>query len=147
MWRVIIFCYHFISASSLLLDKLILAFPVSFIGDSIIFSIINLCIISRTYFSTKVLLEVYKWTFFSIEVFLYENFLMGHISIIVLLLICDCQDASTLDNIEDWRWKLTMLMRNKDSQEVVTREKKDRRDFGQLSALATRIGLHRFLRF
>ncbi|KAJ0049657.1 hypothetical protein Pint_16939 [Pistacia integerrima] len=50
--------------------------------------------------------------------------------------------GSTLDNIDDWRWKLTMLLRNKDEQEVVSREKKDRRDFEQLSALATRMGLH-----
>ncbi|GFY95633.1 DEA(D/H)-box RNA helicase family protein [Actinidia rufa] len=27
--------------------------------------------------------------------------------------------ASTLDNIEEWKWKLTMLMRNKDEQEIV----------------------------
>ncbi|XP_050232144.1 DExH-box ATP-dependent RNA helicase DExH3 [Mercurialis annua] len=52
------------------------------------------------------------------------------------------QSGSTLDNIEDWKWKLTMLLRNKDEQEVVSREKKDRRDFDQLSALATRMGLH-----
>ncbi|EOY21156.1 hypothetical protein QUC31_007207 [Theobroma cacao] len=50
--------------------------------------------------------------------------------------------ASTLDNIDEWRWKLTMLLRNKDEQEVVSRERKDRRDFEQLSALATRMGLH-----
>lgn len=50
--------------------------------------------------------------------------------------------ASTLDNIDEWRWKLTMLLRNKDSQEVVSREKKDRRDFEHLSTLATRMGLH-----
>ncbi|KAL0464181.1 UNVERIFIED_CONTAM: DExH-box ATP-dependent RNA helicase DExH3 [Sesamum latifolium] len=50
--------------------------------------------------------------------------------------------ASTLDNVEEWRWKLTMLMRRKDEQEVVSREKKDRRDFEQLSALATRMGLY-----
>ncbi|CAK9175820.1 unnamed protein product [Ilex paraguariensis] len=35
-----------------------------------------------------------------------------------------------------------MLMRNKNEQEVVSRERKDRRDFEQLSALATRMGLH-----
>ncbi|KAJ1394208.1 P-loop containing nucleoside triphosphate hydrolase [Sesbania bispinosa] len=35
-----------------------------------------------------------------------------------------------------------MLLRNKDEQEVVSREKKDRRDFEQLSALATRMGLY-----
>ncbi|MBA0859460.1 hypothetical protein Goshw_007082 [Gossypium schwendimanii] len=50
--------------------------------------------------------------------------------------------ASTLDNIDEWRWKLTMLLRNKDEQEVVSRERKDRRDFEQLSALATRMGLN-----
>ncbi|XP_011078760.1 DExH-box ATP-dependent RNA helicase DExH3 isoform X2 [Sesamum indicum] len=50
--------------------------------------------------------------------------------------------ASTLDNVEEWRWKLTMLMRRKDEQEVVSREKKDRRDFEQLSVLATRMGLY-----
>ncbi|KAK9278678.1 hypothetical protein L1049_028252 [Liquidambar formosana] len=50
--------------------------------------------------------------------------------------------ASTVDNIEEWRWKLTMLLRNKDEQEVVSREKKDRRDFEQLSALASRMGLY-----
>ncbi|KAJ9172807.1 hypothetical protein P3X46_016014 [Hevea brasiliensis] len=50
--------------------------------------------------------------------------------------------GSTLDNIDDWRWKLTMLLRNKDEQEVVSKEKKDRRDFEHLSALANRMGLH-----
>lgn len=37
-----------------------------------------------------------------------------------------------------------MLLRNNDDQELVSREKKDRRDFEQLSALATRMGLHRY---
>ncbi|PSR89078.1 DExH-box ATP-dependent RNA helicase [Actinidia chinensis var. chinensis] len=50
--------------------------------------------------------------------------------------------ASSLDNIEEWKWKLTMLMRNKDEQEVVSRERKDRRDFDHLSILATRMGLY-----
>ena len=36
-----------------------------------------------------------------------------------------------------------MLLRNEFEQEVVSREKKDRRDFDQLSALASRMGLHR----
>nr|XP_043630716.1 DExH-box ATP-dependent RNA helicase DExH3 [Erigeron canadensis] len=49
--------------------------------------------------------------------------------------------ASTLDNIDEWQYKLTTLIRNKDEQELVSREKKDRRDFDQLSALATRMGL------
>ncbi|GAB4861001.1 hypothetical protein Ancab_036161 [Ancistrocladus abbreviatus] len=50
--------------------------------------------------------------------------------------------ASTLDNIDEWKWKFTMLLRSKDEQEIVSREKKDRRDFDQLSALATRMGLN-----
>ncbi|KAK9116204.1 hypothetical protein Sjap_015151 [Stephania japonica] len=50
--------------------------------------------------------------------------------------------TSTLDNVDEWKWKLTMLMRNKDEQELMSREKKDRRDFDQLAALASRMGLH-----
>ncbi|KAH9602084.1 hypothetical protein KSS87_013738 [Heliosperma pusillum] len=50
--------------------------------------------------------------------------------------------SSTLDNLDEWKWKLTMLLRNLDEQEVVSRERKDRRDFEQLSAMATRMGLH-----
>ncbi|RVX18031.1 DExH-box ATP-dependent RNA helicase DExH3 [Vitis vinifera] len=50
--------------------------------------------------------------------------------------------ASTHENIDEWKWKLTMLIRNKDEQEVVSTEKKDRRDFEQISALATRMGLY-----
>ncbi|PON47342.1 ATP-dependent RNA helicase DHX [Parasponia andersonii] len=49
--------------------------------------------------------------------------------------------GSTLENVDEWRWKLTILLRNENEQEVVSREKKDRRDFDQLSALATRMGL------
>lgn len=63
------------------------------------------------------------------------------------LLFNDYQCGSTLENIEDWRWKLTMLVRNNDEQEVVSRERKDRRDFEQLSSLATRMGLHRFINY
>lgn len=59
----------------------------------------------------------------------------------------DFQSSSTLDNVDEWRWKLTMLLRNNDELEVVSREKKDRRDFEQLSALATRMGLHRYFKF
>ncbi|CAH8254939.1 unnamed protein product [Arabidopsis lyrata] len=50
--------------------------------------------------------------------------------------------GSTLDNIDQWRLKLTMLLRNKEDQEVVSRERKDRRDFDHISAMATRMGLH-----
>ncbi|XP_010926080.1 DExH-box ATP-dependent RNA helicase DExH3 [Elaeis guineensis] len=50
--------------------------------------------------------------------------------------------ASTLDNVDEWKWKLSMLLRNGSEQEVVSRERKDRRDYEQLSALAERMGLY-----
>lgn len=40
-----------------------------------------------------------------------------------------------------------MLLRNDDQQELVSRERKDRRDFEHLSAQATRMGLYRFVNF
>ncbi|CAA6665449.1 unnamed protein product [Spirodela intermedia] len=49
--------------------------------------------------------------------------------------------GSTLDNVDEWKWKLSMLLRNVDEQEVVSRERKDRRDYEQLAALASRMGL------
>ncbi|CAM8924155.1 unnamed protein product [Rhodiola kirilowii] len=48
----------------------------------------------------------------------------------------------TLENMDSWRWKFTMLLRDNNDQELVSTEKKDRRDFEQLSGLATRMGLH-----
>ena len=53
------------------------------------------------------------------------------------------QGASTPDTIDEWKSKLTMLLRNKDKQELVSREKKDRRDFEQIATLARRMGLYR----
>ncbi|XP_078431159.1 DExH-box ATP-dependent RNA helicase DExH3-like [Wolffia australiana] len=50
--------------------------------------------------------------------------------------------ASTLENVEEWKWKLSLLLRSTDEQEVVSREKKDRRDYEQLAALASRMGLY-----
>ena len=55
------------------------------------------------------------------------------------------QGASTSDNMEAWKWKLTTLLRNKDKQEVVSRDKKDRRDFEQIAALASKMGLYRYV--
>ncbi|EXB30259.1 putative ATP-dependent RNA helicase DHX36 [Morus notabilis] len=52
------------------------------------------------------------------------------------------QCDSTHQNIEEWKKKLTMLLRNEDQQELVSREKEDRRDFNQISALATTMGLY-----
>lgn len=37
-----------------------------------------------------------------------------------------------------------MLLNDKSRQEVISREKKDRRDFEQIAALASRMGLHRY---
>ncbi|CAK9137165.1 unnamed protein product [Ilex paraguariensis] len=53
--------------------------------------------------------------------------------------------ASTLDHIDAWKWKLTTLLRNKDKHELVSREKKDRQDYEQIAALASRMGLHSHL--
>ncbi|OAY75283.1 ATP-dependent RNA helicase DHX36 [Ananas comosus] len=50
--------------------------------------------------------------------------------------------SSTLDNVDEWKWKLSMLLRNESEQEVVSRERKDRRDYEQLAALADRMGLY-----
>ncbi|KAL1803374.1 hypothetical protein ACET3Z_032021 [Daucus carota] len=50
--------------------------------------------------------------------------------------------AFTSDNIDAWKWKLMTLIRDKDKQELVSREKKDRRDFEQIAALASQMGLH-----
>ncbi|KAF7020340.1 hypothetical protein CFC21_033457 [Triticum aestivum] len=50
--------------------------------------------------------------------------------------------ASTLENVDEWKWKLHMLLRNDNEQEIMSREKKDRRDFDQLAQLADRMGLH-----
>ncbi|KAL5830491.1 hypothetical protein ACOSQ3_019959 [Xanthoceras sorbifolium] len=46
---------------------------------------------------------------------------------------------------EEWRWKLTMLLRNKEKQELISREKKDRRDYEQIAALASSMGLYSHL--
>ncbi|XP_050379007.1 DExH-box ATP-dependent RNA helicase DExH3 [Argentina anserina] len=51
--------------------------------------------------------------------------------------------GSTIENIDEWRWKLTVLLvRNKDKQELVSRERKDRRDFDHLAELARGMGLY-----
>lgn len=52
------------------------------------------------------------------------------------------QGAVTSDNAETWKWKLTALLHNNDIQEVLSREKKDRRDYEQIAALASKMGLY-----
>nr|XP_004300947.2 PREDICTED: ATP-dependent RNA helicase DHX36 isoform X2 [Fragaria vesca subsp. vesca] len=53
--------------------------------------------------------------------------------------------ASVSDNIDEWKRKLTMLLRDDKKQELVSREKKDRRDFDDIAALASRMGLYSHL--
>lgn len=48
-----------------------------------------------------------------------------------------------MDNVDEWKWKLSMLLRNEAEQEIVSREKKDRRDYEHLAAFAERMGLYR----
>ena len=38
-----------------------------------------------------------------------------------------------------------MLLQDKDNQELISREKKDRRDFEDIAVLASRMGLHRYV--
>ncbi|XP_061990037.1 DExH-box ATP-dependent RNA helicase DExH5, mitochondrial isoform X2 [Rosa rugosa] len=53
--------------------------------------------------------------------------------------------ASISDNLDEWTRKLTMLLRDNKKQELVSREKKDRRDFEDIAALASRMGLYSHL--
>lgn len=50
--------------------------------------------------------------------------------------------SSSVANIDEWKWKLGMLLRNEKDQEIVSRDKRDRRDFEQISNLAKRMGLY-----
>ncbi|XP_059443862.1 DExH-box ATP-dependent RNA helicase DExH5, mitochondrial isoform X2 [Corylus avellana] len=49
---------------------------------------------------------------------------------------------SPSNNVVEWKRKFTMLLRDKEKQELISREKKDRHDFEQISALASRMGLY-----
>ncbi|PKU81642.1 DExH-box ATP-dependent RNA helicase DExH3 isoform X1 [Dendrobium catenatum] len=58
---------------------------------------------------------------------------------------CDFENqkpSSSVANIDEWRWKLSMLLRNPEEQEIVSRDKRDRRDYEQISNLAKRMGLY-----
>ncbi|GAB4836200.1 hypothetical protein Ancab_001114 [Ancistrocladus abbreviatus] len=50
--------------------------------------------------------------------------------------------SSSVANIDEWKWKLSLLLRNENEQEIVSRDKRDRRDYEQISNLAKRMGLH-----
>ncbi|XP_076911492.1 DExH-box ATP-dependent RNA helicase DExH5, mitochondrial-like [Bidens hawaiensis] len=46
------------------------------------------------------------------------------------------------DDIDSWKRRLTALLQSKDEQELVSKEKKDRRDYDQIASLASSLGLH-----
>ncbi|KAG9452037.1 hypothetical protein H6P81_004941 [Aristolochia fimbriata] len=52
------------------------------------------------------------------------------------------QASSSVANIDEWRWKLSLLLRNDEEQEIISRDKRDRRDYEQISNLAKRMGLY-----
>ncbi|XP_073002247.1 DExH-box ATP-dependent RNA helicase DExH3 [Typha latifolia] len=54
----------------------------------------------------------------------------------------DQKPSSSVVNIDEWRWKLSMLLRSTDEQEIISRDKRDRRDYEQISSLARRMGLY-----
>eukprot|EP00250_Pteridium_aquilinum_P021505 c25147_g1_i1 orf=845-4309(-) len=45
-------------------------------------------------------------------------------------------------NVNEWRVKLMAFLQNPKKQEIISRAKKDRRDYRSLSALASQLGLH-----
>ncbi|KAL2461046.1 DEA(D/H)-box RNA helicase family protein [Abeliophyllum distichum] len=58
---------------------------------------------------------------------------------------CDYENhpaSSSVANIDEWKWKLSMLLRSENDQEIVSRDKRDKRDFEQISNLAKRMGLY-----
>ncbi|KAH7666303.1 RNA helicase protein [Dioscorea alata] len=58
---------------------------------------------------------------------------------------CEFEDqkpSSSVANIDEWRWKLSLLLRNTEEQEIISRDKRDRRDYEQISNLAKRMGLY-----
>ncbi|XP_071703455.1 DExH-box ATP-dependent RNA helicase DExH3 isoform X2 [Rutidosis leptorrhynchoides] len=58
---------------------------------------------------------------------------------------CDYENhpaSSSVANIDEWKWKLSMLLHNEAEQEIVSRDKRDKRDYEQISNLAKRMGLY-----
>lgn len=47
-------------------------------------------------------------------------------------------------NVDEWKWKLGILIANDSEREIVSRDKRDRRDYEQISNLAKRMGLYRY---
>ncbi|KAJ6767580.1 DEXH-BOX ATP-DEPENDENT RNA HELICASE DEXH5 MITOCHONDRIAL [Salix koriyanagi] len=58
---------------------------------------------------------------------------------------CDFENhkaSSSVANVDEWKWKLSLLLRSETDQEIVSRDRKDRRDYEQISNLAGRMGLY-----
>ncbi|KAF5175506.1 Atp-dependent rna helicase protein, partial [Thalictrum thalictroides] len=58
---------------------------------------------------------------------------------------CDFENqkgSSSVANIDEWKWKLSLLQRSEQDQEIISRDKRDRRDYEQISNLAKRMGLY-----
>lgn len=64
---------------------------------------------------------------------------------VLLFLIFFLQGSVPYDNIEQWKRNLAMLLRDKDKQELISRDKKDRRDFDDIAFLASKMGLYRYV--
>ncbi|KAM3260266.1 hypothetical protein ACQJBY_051495 [Aegilops geniculata] len=54
----------------------------------------------------------------------------------------DHRPSSSVANIDEWRWKLSTLQRNAEEQEIISRDRRDRRDYDQIANLAKRMGLY-----
>uniref|UniRef100_A0A7N0VCD2 RNA helicase n=1 Tax=Kalanchoe fedtschenkoi TaxID=63787 RepID=A0A7N0VCD2_KALFE len=50
-------------------------------------------------------------------------------------------EGSVMDRADQWKLKMAALLRDKDKQEVVSREKRDRLEYENIAALATAVGL------
>ncbi|CAN1298235.1 DExH-box ATP-dependent RNA helicase DExH3 [Linum perenne] len=58
---------------------------------------------------------------------------------------CDFENhkaSSSVANIDEWKWKMSLLLRSETDQEIVSKDRKDRRDYEQISNLAQRMGLY-----
>lgn len=58
---------------------------------------------------------------------------------------CDVENntaSSSVANIDEWKWKLSLLSRNEKDQEIISRDSRDKRDFEQISNLAKKMGLY-----
>ncbi|KAF6174779.1 hypothetical protein GIB67_031303 [Kingdonia uniflora] len=52
------------------------------------------------------------------------------------------QASSSVANIDEWKWKLSLLLRSEQDQEIISRDRRDRRDYEQIVNLAKTMGLY-----